>query len=142
MNLRHHSGLDPIYKIGQNFNFFDNHSAIDLVAFFLVNLMKRQLIFGLFIASLSIPAFAVLPPQYQSIRELQEILQNEKVINKLKVAPIQRITALDDSYGYVISQGECTTEVQLLRHANPPGFMGPIRFSVGTVTTECSKQTP
>ena len=86
-------------------------------------------------------AWALLPPYYETSKEIKAILEDPTVIEKISSGrPIQ--TIVKTSKGYVITAGptgECTLHV-LINYLPPTrGFVGPAQYDIVTENLECKK---
>lgn len=82
-------------------------------------------------------AHAALPPYYQSVREIQAILENREIAAKLGSGRAITSIAAHDR-GFTVIAGECglDVEVRYLPPENPP-VIGPVRFEIRPGQVNC-----
>jgi hypothetical protein len=75
----------------------------------------------------ALPAAAALPPQYQRLAELSEIMNNPDVSSRLMDAPIDAIERIGEDI-YSVRAGECTLEVRIVDDPSAEPMPGPREF--------------
>ncbi len=86
---------------------------------------------GLLICCTASSVYAIVAPYYQSIREIERILNSRDVANKLGAYPIQSIVRNDtDEVTYDITVKDCTLKVKIIYKTPKKGFIGPAEFEV------------
>lgn len=82
--------------------------------------------------------FALLPPFYQSIKEITAVLNDPEVIQKLNTPyPISSIIKTET--GYQITVQECTLNVRIEYIPLKNGMVGPANFKVHAEDLICKK---
>jgi hypothetical protein len=81
-------------------------------------------------------AHAALAPNYERIREIGEILQNQDLIRKLGLQPIDGIEVAGENT-YRIWTEKCIVIVKLVSTPNAPPVLGPWQFSVQVGDPQC-----
>ncbi len=82
------------------------------------------------------PAAAALAPNYERIRELGAILQNQELIRKLGIQPIEGIETTGQN-AYRIWTAKCIVVVTLVAAPNAPPILGPWQFTMQVGEPEC-----
>lgn len=83
--------------------------------------------------------FALLPPYYQSTKEIIAILENPEVVKKVASPyPIKSITKTDS--GYSIAIEDCQLEVKVVYLPPEKGFVGPAKFEIKPEEKVCRKK--
>jgi len=100
----------------------------------------KKLPYFFFITLLFAPqVFALLPPFYQSIKEITAILNNSDVIKKLNTPyPISNITKTEN--GYQITVQECTLNVIVEYIPPKAGWVGPAEFKIQPGELVCKQK--
>lgn len=83
-------------------------------------------------------ACALLPPYYQTTKEITAILNNAQVAEKFGSGRMIGSIVKTDS-GYILTARECTLKITLRYKQNPKGFVGPALFDIVLDTFECRK---
>lgn len=98
-----------------------------------------KLLATLAVLSITQNAFALLPPFYQSTKEMIAILSSPEVAKKLASPyPIKSITRIDS--GYRIAIDDCTLDVNVTYTAQEKGMVGPANFEITPKEKVCHKQ--
>lgn len=86
------------------------------------------------------PATALLPPYYESAKEITAIL-NDPNISKIITSGrlIHAITKMEDNTGYIVSTGTCTLHIKVIYSPPAPGFVGPAVFELQPGALVCKK---
>jgi len=79
---------------------------------------------------------AALAPNYERLRELEAILENQELIQKLGIQPIVGIEATGDST-YTVRTANCTLVVTLVSTPNAPPILGPWQFTIHVGDPRC-----
>jgi hypothetical protein len=85
-------------------------------------------------------ATAALAPNYERLRELEAILQNQELIQKLGIQSITSIEAAGDAT-YTVRTATCTVVVTLVSTPNAPPLLGPWQFTIQIGEPQC-RSTP
>lgn len=84
-------------------------------------------------------SFGLLPPFYQSTKEMIAILSSPEVAKKLASPyPIKSITRIDS--GYRIAIDDCTLDVNITYEAQEKGMVGPANFEITPKEKVCHKK--
>lgn len=76
-------------------------------------------------------ALAILPPYYQSVREIERILGSSEVAKKLSAYPIQSIVRNEGTEtSYSVTVKDCTLKVKIIYKPAENGFVGPAEFDI------------
>jgi len=81
-------------------------------------------------------ASAALAPNYERLRELEAILGDQDLIQKLGIQPIVAIEATGSSI-YTVRTEKCTVAVTLAGAANAPAIPGPWQFTIQVGEPQC-----
>lgn len=85
------------------------------------------------------PSYALLPPYYESTKELIDILNNNEVATKITSGrPIQSIEKTEN--GYKITARECTLDVFIKYKERKDGFVGPAQYEIQTGILQCNNE--
>ncbi len=85
----------------------------------------------------STPSFAVLPPYYESSKEITAILNDPTVADKITSGrPINSITRTET--GYTIVARECSLEVKINYLPQKGGMVGPAKFEMKPGDLKCN----
>lgn len=95
--------------------------------------IHRLAIATLLLAS-AVPAWAALPPFWQSSREIQAVTGSQDVAAALKQAPIERIERAQG--GYRVSSQTCSVLVKVIYEKST--MPGPQKFRIQPGKAECS----
>jgi hypothetical protein len=100
--------------------------------------MKTRYAFaaGVLALACATAAQAALPPYYQRSRELQAILDDAEVGEKLRQAPIDRIERVGEDR-YQVQAGGCRLDVRIVGTPSPGGRPGPRPFKVKVGKVAC-----
>jgi hypothetical protein len=104
--------------------------------------MSRKILSGFVIAILSLSATspmasAALPPYYQTAREIQAVVENGDLAQKIGSGrAITSITRKDG--GYTVIASECEVFVKVVYEAPPEGLVGAARFHLEVATPLCA----
>lgn len=102
-----------------------------------INIIKCSSLFALL--TFSQIAFALLPPFYQSTKEMVAILSSEEVAKKLASPyPIQSISKIDSGYRIVIQ--DCHLDVKIKYIPPEKGIVGPAKFEIEPQEKICHQE--
>lgn len=101
------------------------------------NLLTITCLFALFLFSQA--SLALLPPYYQSTKEMIAILEDPEVAKAVASPyPIKSITKTEG--GYSIAIEDCLVEVKIVQQPAEKGFVGPAKFKIEPQEKVCRKQ--
>lgn len=99
-----------------------------------------QITTALFLFCFSELSFAILPPFYQSTKEIIAILESPEVAKKLASPyPINSISKTNT--GYTIFIEDCQLEVKVIYIPLEKGMVGPAKFEIEPQEKVCQKKT-
>lgn len=82
---------------------------------------------------------ALLPPYYQSAKEITAILNDPEIAEKISSGRLIKAIEKTES-GYRILAGTCTLAVTIKYLPQPQGFVGPARFEFEAGDLICEKR--
>jgi hypothetical protein len=97
-----------------------------------------RLLTGAILCAWATAASAALAPNYERLRELEAILQNQELIQKLGIEEITSIEATRNTT-YTIRTATCTVVVTLVATPNAPPLLGPWQFTIQVGDPQCPK---
>ena len=99
-----------------------------------------RLLVGMILFAWASAASAALAPNYERLRELEAILQNQELIEKLGIQPIISIEAGGNAT-YTVRTANCTVVVTLVSTPNAtpnaPPLLGPWQFTIQVGEQQC-----
>lgn len=96
-------------------------------------------LFSLFFLCIPFPLQALLPPFYESKKELIDILNNNEVAEK--ITSVRLINSIEKTEtGYKITARECTLEVFVNYKQPQQGFVGPAEYEIKTGNLVCNNE--
>lgn len=80
--------------------------------------------------ALSAPAFAALPPYWDSVSQLMTVLQSTEVSEALRMGKIESVTRVTDEL-FTVTTDRCSADVYL--KVQRPNHPGPNKYSLDEV---------
>lgn len=97
----------------------------------------KQLLVSLMLIVISQPSFALLPPYYQSVKEMIAILNNPLVAEKIgSPYPIQSLTKSES--GYILLVGECKLDIKINYIQRKDGMVGSAELNIEPGEKSCN----
>jgi len=87
----------------------------------------------------SFPCHALLPPFYQSAKEITAILNNAEIADKITSGRVIQSIARTD-HGYRITANDCILNVTIKYLSPKAGMVGPAEFEVQSDRLVCTKE--
>jgi hypothetical protein len=81
-------------------------------------------------------AVAALSPNYERLRELEAILGDQDLIQKLGIQPVVEIEATGNST-YTVRTEKCSVVVTLVSTPSAPAMPGPWQFTIEVGEPQC-----
>ena len=98
--------------------------------------MKR-LLMSLTLIVVSQPVFALLPPYYQSVKEMVAILNSPLVAEKMG-SPYSIQSLIKSETGYTLAVGECKLDIKINYIQRKDGLVGPAEFNIEPGEKNCN----